>query len=577
MNNGATALVRTLEALGVTRVFGIPGVQTLELFDALADSSCELVLSTHEGCAAFMADAHARVTGELGVFVVVPGPGATNALTGLAEAWLDGSPVLGIVAAVRSGGEHGFQLHEIPQAELMRPVVKALVPVATAAEIPEACAQAAQQAMAGEPGPVVLEIPFDLMQAPCKAQPTLPAAPTAVPVAQAVVDELAATLLRARAVGIYAGAGCFGAEPALERVAQALQAPVATTISGRGVLPEDHPLCVGYGFGPSGTPIAQERFARLDTLLAVACKYSEPATGSWGVKPPKAHIHVDINPASIGRNLPVTQRVVADARDLLPRLAQALEAQPRPSDPGLLQAIAAGKARELQRVLDAARSSEHVTPARLLRALRARLDRGAIITTDSGNHQFATLGDLPVLEPRSYITPADFQAMGFGIPAAVAAKLAHPERQVVAVVGDGGLLMTGLELLTAQRAGARPTVLLFRDGRLGSIHQAQGMAFRRTHGTELALPDLELLSGALGMAYHRIDHDGRIDAVLDGALAAGGGVLIDARVAYIEPSRYLQGAAKASFQQAPVGLKLRMATRLIQRSVLQAFYGGDES
>ena len=576
MSNGATALVRTLEALGVDRVFGIPGVQTLELFDALADAACELVLTTTEGCAAFMADAHARVTGGLGVFVVVPGPGATNALTGLAEAWLDGSPVLAIVAAVRSDAPHGFQLHEIPQAALMRPVVKGLVQVEDAAAIPAQAAHAAALAMAGEPGPVVLEIPFDLLATPCKAQPAPPATPAAPPLPQAEVDRIAAALLQVRAVGIYAGAGCFGAEEALARVAEALQAPVATTITGRGVIPEDHPWSVGYGFGPSGTPVARRAFARIDTLLALGCKYTEPATGSYGLRLPATHIHVDINPASIGRNHPASIGLVADLRELLPRLAQALEAQARPPDPARLAALAQGRDRALAQVMGAPPSREHVTPARLLRALRARLDRDAVIVTDSGNHQFWTLSDLPVLTPRSYLVPADYQAMGFGIPAAVAAKLACPERQVVAVVGDGGFLMTGLELLTAQRAGACPTVLLFHDGALGSIHQAQRMAYRRTHGTRLAEPQLEHLARAVGMAYHRIDHDGQIDEALDAALADGGGAFIDARVAYTEPSRYLQGAARASFQQAPAGLKLRMAARLFQRSVLQTLVSGGE-
>ncbi len=269
---GAEALVATLQQLAVERVFGIPGIQTLELFDALADATFPTILTTDERSAAFMADAHARVTGRLGVLAVTPGPGLTNALTGLAEARFDSSAVLAIVASHNPALRRQFQLHAMDQAAVLKPLVKAGYAVRSVGEIPAVLLQAAQTAMEGEPGPVAVEFPYNVFIE--RGEFAMPAETPrrAAPPDAAMLDRMAGELARSPLVGIYVGRGARQGVEALRRLAEVLQAPVATTISGRGILSEDHPLSVGFGFGPCGQSIAEKIFSRVDNLLAIGCK-----------------------------------------------------------------------------------------------------------------------------------------------------------------------------------------------------------------------------------------------------------------------------------------------------------------
>ncbi len=566
MQTGAELVMSALEAQGVERVFGIPGVQNLELFDSLKDAPIETVLVTHELCAAFMAEAYSRLTGKAGCSVLVPGPGLTNALTGIAEALLDSSPLVVIIPGPRADTPYRFQLHQIPQADLARPITKTVVRIERVEEIYREVSRAFRVATSGEPGPVVVEIPYNLFAA--RAEPPGTVAETAstprAPSPEAV-DKVLDLLRGAKRVGIYAGFGASDARDDLARLAEILQAPVATTLGGRGVVPEDHALSVGFGFGPAGTPIAEEVFAQCDLVLAVACKFGEVATGSYSFKAPKKLVHIDINREVLGKNMPAAVELEADARVALRRLVEGLEREPRPADRALVERIAAWRAEFAAEIEQAPLRDSGVNPAKLLWHLRKLLPRDAIVSTDSGGHQFWVAECFPVYERRSYLTPTDYQSMGYSIPAMISAKLAFPRRQVVGVVGDGSFLMTGAELVTAARLELTPLVLVFNDGELGIIREAQEKIFKRTTAVELRNPDFEALARAYGAEYFRISNDHEIEPVLKRALESGRLALVDARVEYSRPTRYFKAASAAVMGRMPLAQKLRMAGRILRR------------
>ncbi len=561
---GAQLVVKALEAQGVERVFGLPGVQNLELYDALKDAAFESVLVTHELCAAFMADAYSRSTGKVGCSVIVPGPGLTNASTGIAESLLDSVPQVVIVPGPRNDIQESFQLHEVRQLEAIRPLVKAALHADRARDIFPLVMEAFAIARSGEPGPVVVEIPHNLLQEKTDI-PVLSPKPTRLALDEKRLDEIVQAIERARQVGIYAGFGATDARARLIRLAEALQAPVATTIAGRGVIPEDHPLSVGFGFGPAGSPLAEEVFGECDLVLAVACKFGEVATGAYGIKPPKNLIHVDINPDVLGKNLPAAFTLQGDAAEVIERLLERVSRSPRPLNRPLQERIAREREKFFGSIEQSPEQKDAVNPARLLWELRKLAARDAIITTDSGAHQFWVVSCFPILAARSYLTPTDYQSMGYSIPAMVSAKMAFPSRQVIGVVGDGGFLMTGSEIVTALRYKLNPIVLLFNDGELGLIREAQEHIYGRTSCVELLNPDYELLARAYGANYFHIQSDHEISTTLHQALASERLAIVDARVRYGEHTQYFRGASAASMSRMPLGLKLRLAARRIRR------------
>ena len=339
--------------------------------------------------------------------------------------------------------------------------------------------------------------------------------------------------------------------------------PVATTISGRGVLPEDHSLSVGYGFGRSGTAAAWQVFRKIRTLLAVGCKYGETATGAYSTKPPREHIHIDINPASLGANYPTVLAIAADSKVALKGLLVRLEKDGRPVNATLHASICQGRSRAKAKSLTASASA--VSPARFLQLLRRHLDRNAIMVTDSGAHQFWALSDFPVYTPRSFLAPADYQAMGFSIPAAIAAKLAFPSRQVVSLVGDGGFLMSGFECLNAVRWGAKIIVVVFRDGAWGLIKEAQRRVYRRTPFSEIPSPDFQHLAQSLGIKCVQVTKDTDIEPGLEEALAAETSVLVEVQVNYAEPPPYVKGAGPQMFRNLAPRLKAAVGLRFVRR------------
>ncbi len=406
-------IVTILERLGVRTVFGLPGLQNIELFDALADAAFPTFTPADERAVVFMADAHARVSGVMGVAVLTAGPGLTNALTAIAEARLDSSPVLILLSAC--GGVEGksFQLHQIPQRDIVSPLVKGFFKPVAPGETVSQVLEAARLATEGEPGPVIVELAPNLLLEEVRFDHFPTEDRRRLPGIDDHLDQAADCIRNSPRIGVYAGAGAFGAHEEIRELSELLCAPVATTISGRGILSEDHPLSVGYGFSRSGTPVARRLFSGIDALVAVGCKYGETATGSYGVRPPRKHIHIDTSVDSIGANYPVSVAIHSDAQEALRGLLKRLESDRRPRDSVLIRTIR--EARESRRCrADTSPALETgVHPAVFFHRLRQCLDRDAILVTDTGAHQLWALSDFEVFCPRSFITPADFQTMGF--------------------------------------------------------------------------------------------------------------------------------------------------------------------
>jgi len=521
---GARALVEALLAEGVDCVFGIPGAQENELWDEMKSRGLPYLLVTHEHSAAGMADGVARSTGRPGVICIVPGPGVTNALTGIGEALLDSVPMVCVIGDVARGDKYKpFQLHEIPQAGLIQQVTKGVFEAKCAADIPGCVRGAFALAMQGEPGPTAVVVPCNLLTETSRFN-CPPLAPPEVPCDDAAV-ECALGVLRCRKlrVGIYAGMGCMDFSGSLTQVAELLQAPVATSVSGKGVIDESHPLAVGWGYGPQGTVAAENAFKAVDLVLAVGVRYSEVSTACYAI-PPHRLIHVDANPNNIGRIVKPEVAVCADAGVFFDRVLACADEVARPPDPALAARIRGWKCEEAKgRCRRYARCG--ADPMVFLLALRKVACDDALMFVDVTCAEHWAAEVCTTRHPRTYFNPTDNQAMGWSIPAALGAQRVHPGRQVVTVTGDGCFLMSAMEISTAARE-CLPVKFFVLDDQAYHLMQAlQVKAYRRTTATILSRLDYAALAKGFGVEYMEIDSDRDAEAGVRGALEQPGPVL----------------------------------------------------
>jgi acetolactate synthase-1/2/3 large subunit len=564
---GAQAAAAALVCEGVRCVFGIPGAQTNELWDALKARSVGYLLVAHEASASVMADASARVTGEPGVFSVVPGPGLTNALTGIGEALLDSIPVVGIVSDVdRSPGAAIGQVHGLANAAVLRPVVKTLVEVRHQAEIPGALFQAFRAAQAGEPGPVAVLIPYPLYSEAWNYNLPVPP-PCPAPFDESAYARVVAHLADRRLrVGIYAGLGCADAAAGLTACAELLQAPVATSVSGKGSISDLHPLAVGWGYGRQGTRAAEAAFKDVDVVLAVGVRFSEVSTASYAI-PPHDLIHVDINPQNLGRNVPAHLTLCADSRLFFDRLLLDANAVARAPCPALWQRIA-----DLRRIdrCEAAtvRISPCVDPMFFLSQLRAALGPDELICVDvtAATHWASEAVEVP--GPRRYLAPADNQSMGWAIPAAIGAQRVRPDRQVVCVTGDGCFLMSAIEMSTAARACLPVKFFVLDDGAYHYMQMLQQPVYRRTTATELARINFAAFAQGVGVGYNEISDNADARPGIERALACPGPILTRVVVSYEgREIRWLSALRAQYTRRLPNNQKLRLAARIGVRAL----------
>lgn len=503
---GAQALIESLERAGTEVVFGYPGGNVLEVFDCLRDVRFRFVLGRHEQGCVHMADGYARASGRPGVSIVTSGPGLTNTITGLGCANMDGVPLVLICGQVDLGriGTDAFQ--EADTTGLTRAVSKHNFLVKSADEIPETVAQAFYIATHGKPGPVVIDLPRDIQKQFTSARyperislrayhPECAADPKDVAV-------LAKLLNAARRPVIYAGGGVIAADASRDmlRLAHKAEIPVATTLMGIGAIAESDPLALGMA-GVYGTLTAKKALERADFILALGVRFNDRVTD--GAKPRRGVriVHVDCDPASIDKNVRVSLGIVADVKDLLTVVASRVRSA---THADWLKELA------LPKTLAAIRPSDGVTimPQAVVDSIAKATGGRCLLTTDVGQHQMFAARRFPHAHPRHFITSGGMGAMGFGIPAAIGAAIARPDRKVVAILGDGGAQMTAEELAVAAQLKLPITFVVFNNRSLGMIAQMQ----KHPWVGEYTTPDFVSLARAYGLKSFRVSSPSRLDA-----------------------------------------------------------------
>lgn len=525
---GAEILVRRLRDHGVRHIFGYPGGQITPLYDALyREPAIRHVLARDEQAAAFMADGYARATGRPGVSVAVCGPGVLNAATPLATAFTDSVPLLlisGQVATAGRGLRSGYY-HENDQQSACATLTKWRGRVEDVRDIVREFDHAFAALMERRPGPALFEVPVDVLRAEYPNPPAVPVAAASRPLSPAPKDlEALASLIGGwRKPLLLAGGGVIsaGAAPWLRELAERIGAPVFHTLNGKSAFPLDHPLAARLPWYRATSDLSNMEqfmsplFAQADGLLAIGCRFTQAVTGSWTLRLPSAVAQIDIDAEEIGRHYAVTLGVHADAREALRALLELLPAGPRKPW------IAPPPPREPTRLpgLD------------LLAPLRRTLPRDAILAADITRLSYILLAEFPVYEPRTFLHPAGFVPMGYGLPAALGAQVAFPERTVVAVAGDGCFLMSGMELATAVQEKLPIIVILVNDGSLSLIKAIQHRRYEgRFLGVDLRNPDFSLFARAFGVRSWSITTDDEFEHALREALALREPALIEVRL-----------------------------------------------
>jgi len=496
--SGAQIIIGILEREGIEVVSGIPGGANLPLYDALAGSRIRHVLARHEQAAGFIAQGIARRTGEVAVCFATSGPGVTNLLTAIADAKLDSIPVVAITGQVPRAmiGTDAFQ--EIDTYGLSLPITKHSVMVQSAAELLVELPRAFAIAREGRPGPVVVDVPKDVQTELCRFDEW--PAPSFRPEPRApdpdTVARIAEEIGRSERPVIYAGAGCAAradSAAALAGFAREAGIPVTTTLLALGSFPPGDALSLGM-LGMHGTRSANRAIAECDLLIALGARFDDRATGRLDRFAPRARVvHVDIDEAEIGKLKRPHLSMAADAGLACRALAAAA---PKKSRDAWLRRIAELKAAET-----GPRDAEEGHPARFLAAVSDALGEDAIIATDVGQHQMWAAQAMAVSTPRSFLTSGGLGTMGFGLPAAIGASIADPEKRVVCVSGDGSLLMNIQEFATLAETRANVTVLVMDNGHLGLVRQQQELFYKENFMACAfdARPDFALIAAGFGV------------------------------------------------------------------------------
>ncbi|MEE2731707.1 MAG: thiamine pyrophosphate-binding protein [Pseudomonadota bacterium] len=572
---GAWLARYALEQLGIRYTFGMPGVHNTELYDELNNSeSIQPVMVTHEAGAAFMADAVSRTSGHLGTLVIVPAAGAAYASAGIGEAYLDGVPMLVISGGVRTDIPFTYQLHEMDQQNFLAEITKQTFKVDRHREIIPTLFEAYRVANEGEPGPVFVEIPVNLQLFTGEVdhlpsyQPDPPRAPL---VERAALEQAVQLLLNAKKPGLFVGWGARHAESSVRKIAEFLNAPVCTTLQGLSAFPANHPLHTGMGFGEYAVPAATNAFRDCDCLLAVGTRFGEIATGSFGVKVPSQLVHVDINPLVFNANYPATVAIEGDSAAVLELLSDALQRAPEPTNQRSTVRVDIEKdkhdyaAQWLQHD-----SKSRVNPFHFFRGLRQSLADDDFVVVDDGNHTFLAAELLPIHKPGRFISPTDFNCMGYAVPAAIGTKLANPKQRVVAVVGDGAFTMTCMEILTASRQQLGILFCVFHDGELSQISQAQEIPYNRKTCTVLEGLDVAGVAKATGARFLALERNVDVDQVLAKAWSmtdANVPVIIDVKIDYSKRTRFTEGVVATNLKRFNLGTRARFISRALMRKV----------
>ncbi len=528
---GGEAVVRTLERLGVEVVFGIPGVHTLAIYDALYASSIRHVLARHEQGAGFMADGYARVSGKPGVAIVITGPGVTNIATAVGEAFADSSPVVVIASNVELQwqGRMLGHLHDCKdQLGIMRALTKWAERARRVEEVPATIREALALAVTGRPRPTHVEVPLDVLHG-CgevdlsTVEPLQPIRPQP---STAAIELAVAAIEASERVVIYCGGGAVtsGAKEAIVQLAERLGAAVLTSIQGKGAIPEDHPRCLGTLWAPGN---AIDRILRTaDLAIVFGSKLGAQDTENGALPLPERRIRVDIDAQEVLRSYPPVLPIVADVAETARAVVEALRSRGLSRTGWTVEELA-----ECKR--SAAAEAWGASHAPWLHALRAALPRDGVLVNDMTMMAYVGNRHYPVYEPRTYLFPTGYGTLGFALPAAIGAKIARPDRAVVALVGDGGFQFTMQELATAVQFGVAVPIVLFNDSTYTAVKDEQARSFGgRFIAVDLVNPDFQRLASAYGVPAVRAQSPDQLTEAVQGALQRSGPTLIEVPIEF---------------------------------------------
>jgi len=540
--SGAEYLVKALQAAGVDVVFGYPGGSVLGICDAFARSSLRFVLTRHEQGAVFAADGYARATGKVGVCLATSGPGATNLITGLANAYLDSVPLVAITGQVAADqlGSDAFQEADLFGASLS--ITKHNYVLRTPGDLPEALCEAFHIAATGRRGPVLVDIPRDIaaaqVDATIHAAPSLPGYQPTQSGHPLMLRRAAELLVDAKRPVIWSGGGVIasGTSHAVQQLAAVVGAPVVMSLLGLGAVPSDHPLNLGM-IGMHGHPWANQAVRECDVLVVLGARFGDRATGALAEFAPAARvIHVDIDPAEIGKRRKATVPIVADLGTALPALVELTRSVARAASPGTdgfpeptqswRQHLEQVRRSHAWPLLYEGLGGLH--PGAVVQAVASSTPPDALFVTDVGQHQMWAAQLLRVDRPRSFFTSGGLGAMGYSIPAAIGAQIGCPDRPVVVIVGDGGFQMTSNELATIAAQALPIKILLINNGCLGMVRQWQEMFYgRRYFGVDATGPDFCALAHAYGLEAQRIAHGDDLQSGVDAMTRHAGPFLLE--------------------------------------------------
>lgn len=527
----AELLIKCLEEEGVDYIFGVPGEENIDIMDALLDSRIEFIVTRHETSAAFMAGTYGRLTGKPGVCLATLGPGATNLLTGVANANMDLNPIVAITGQASLDRQHKISHQYYDLIHIYEPVTKWNAQVKKGEIVPEVVRKAFQVSTQEKPGATHIDLPEDVAEMQVDSSPLKVTSHSLSEAGDQVIEEAAKLIEQAERPLILAGNGITrsNASEQLRALVDKMKIPVVHTFMGKGALPWTNELSL-FTAGLGGNDYITCGFKGSDLILAIGFDIAEYSPVNWNPDGAIPILHIDTEEAETDENYPVELNVLGDIKRNLQKLHQVLS--PKERDNSWVSTVRTNALTELEQFKND--TSFPVKPQKIVADLRAVLKEEDIVISDVGAHKMWMARMYHTYEPNTCLISNGLASMGIAVPGAIGAKLAHPERTVVAVCGDGSFQMTGSELETAKRLNLPIIVLLWRDDGYGLIEWHQMKKFKRPSYIKFGNPDFVQLASSYGFEAFQIKEAEELKPTLEKAIAMNKPVLIDCPVDYRE-------------------------------------------
>jgi len=526
----AQLLVKCLEHEGVEYIFGIPGEENIAVMDALLDSKIEFIITRHEQAAAFMADVYGRLTGRAGVCMSTLGPGATNLVTGVADANMDRAPIVAIAGQGATTRMHKESHQILDLVNLFEPISKYSTQIREPEIVPEVVRKAFKFAQAEKPGAAFIDFPENIGDMETENMEPLRVQSAATPVAPAgKARQVAELISKAKNPIIIAGNGIIrhGASEALVEFAEAINAPVATTFMAKGVMPSSHPLSLGT-VGLKAHDLVAFGIDEADLVVCVGYDLVEYDPAYWNPTHDKPIIHIDGSPAEVDANYIVEAGVIGDLTDSMKRIGDRSKRDTPPAMKNLREKIV----KELNEHADD--TNHPVKPQKIISDLRKVMNPEDIVISDVGAHKMWMARMFQAERPNTCIISNGFASMGIALPGAIAAKMVYPDRNILAVCGDSGFMMNNQEIETAVRLGLNITVIIFNDNKYGLIEWHQLREYGRKSHIDVTNPDFVKFAESFGANGYKVEKTEDLQAILKTAMNDGGVSIIDCPVDYSE-------------------------------------------